>query len=157
MREQFLFFLLTHGSSVSFFCVLFCCFIILSYLCSSIKSRSLRLTHQPSIGCHGGQGTMRKIFIHFKIILNMETNCINPNFPARFLTASIQELVEYFNSSVNNHGWTSMRAVYDQMLIHEFMRRGIDVSAVHQGKTTNFTRTVAYDKENNKLVIAKGK
>ena len=87
----------------------------------------------------------------------METNRINQDFPARFLTASIQELVEYFNSSVNNHGWTSMRAVYDQMLIHEFMRRGIDVSAVHQGKTTNFTRTVAYDEENNKLVIAEPK
>ena len=157
MREQFLFSLLTHGSSVSFFCVRLCGFIILSYLCSSIKSRSLWLTHQPSIGCHGGQGTMRKIFIHFKIILNMETNRINQDFPARFLTASIQELVEYFNSSVNNRGWTSMRAVYDQLLIHEFMRRGIDVSAVHQGKTTNFTRTVAYDEENNKLVSAEGK
>ena len=87
----------------------------------------------------------------------MQTNRINPDFAAKFLTASIQELVEYFNSSVNNHGWTSMRAVYDQLLIHEFMRRGIDVSAVLQGKTTYFTRTVAYDKENKKLVIAHGK
>jgi len=87
----------------------------------------------------------------------MKEHLSNPNFAAKFLTASVQELVEYFNSSVNNHGWTSMRAVYDQMLIHEFMRRGIDVSAVHQGKTTNFTRTVAYDEENNKLVIAEGK
>ena len=87
----------------------------------------------------------------------MKEHLSNPNFAAKFLTASVQELVEYFNSSVNNHGWTSMRAVYDQMLIHEFMRRGIDVSAVHQGKTTNFTRTVAYDEENNKLVIAEPK
>ena len=87
----------------------------------------------------------------------METNRLKQDFEASFMTASIQELVEYFNSSVNNHGWTSMRAVYDQMLIHEFMRRGIDVSAVHQGKTTNFTRTVAYDGENNKLVIAEPK
>ena len=157
MREQFLYSLLTHGSSVSFFCVRLCGFIILSYLCSSIKSRSLRLTHQPSIGCHGGQGTMRKNSINFKNILNMETNRINPYFAAKFLTASIQELVEYFNSSVNNHGQTSIRAVYDQLLIHEFMRRGIDVSTVHQGKTTNFTRTVAYDKENNKLMIAEPK
>ena len=87
----------------------------------------------------------------------METNRINPDFAASFLTASIQELVEYFNQSVNNRGWTSMRAVHDQMLIHEFMRRGNDVSAVHQGKTTNFTRTVAFDEENNKLVIAEPK
>ena len=84
----------------------------------------------------------------------METNRINPDFVAIFLTASIQELVEFFNQSVNNRGWTSMRAVHDQMLIHEFMRRGIDVSAIHKGKTTDFTHTVTYDKEHNKLVIA---
>ena len=87
----------------------------------------------------------------------METNRINPDFAASFLTASIQELVEFFNQSVNNRGWTSMRAVHDQMLIHEFMRRGIDVSAIHEGNTTDFTHAVTYDKEHNKLVIADGK
>ena len=87
----------------------------------------------------------------------METNRFNQDFPARFLTASIQELVEFFNQSVNNRGWTSMRAVYDQMLIQEFMRRGIDVSAIHEGNTTDFTHAVVYDKEHNKLVIAEGK
>ena len=84
----------------------------------------------------------------------METNRIDKDFPARFLTASIQELVEFFNQSVNNCGWTSLRAVHDQMLIHEFMRRGIDVSAIHEGNTTDFTRAVVYDDEHNKLVIA---
>ena len=84
----------------------------------------------------------------------MKTNISNHDFAARFLTASIQELVEFFNQSVNNRGWTSMRAVHDQMLIHEFMRRGIDVSAVHEGNTTDFTRAVVYEKEHNKLVIA---
>ena len=84
----------------------------------------------------------------------METNRINHDFAASFMTASIQELVESFNHSVNNRGWTSMRAVHDHMLIQEFMRRGIDVSAVHEGNTTDFTRAVVYDKEHNKLVIA---
>lgn len=87
----------------------------------------------------------------------METNRINPNFPATFQAASIQELVEFFNQSVNNHGWTSMRAVHDQMLIHEFMRRGIDISAIHDGNTTDFSHAANFDKEHNKLVIAKGK
>ena len=87
----------------------------------------------------------------------METNRINPDFAASFLTASIQELVESFNREVDNKGWTSMRAVHDQMLIHEFMRRGIDISAVHEGNSTYFTRPVAYDEEHNKLVIAGGK
>ena len=87
----------------------------------------------------------------------METIHFDQDFPARFLTASIQELVEFFNQSVNNRGWTSMRAVYDQMLIDEFMRRGIDVSAIHEGNTTDFTHAVVYDSEHNKLVIAEGK
>ena len=86
----------------------------------------------------------------------METNRIDKDFPARFLTASIQELVEFFNQSVNNRGWTSMRAVHDQMLIHEFMRRGIDISAIHKGNTTNFTHKVVYDETQQKLLIAQG-
>ena len=87
----------------------------------------------------------------------METNRLNQDFPARFLTASIQELVEFFNQSVNNRGWTSMRAVYDQMLIHEFMRRGIDISAIHKGNTTDFMHRVVYDETQQKLLIAQDK
>ena len=83
----------------------------------------------------------------------METNCFNQDFAAKFLSASIQELVEFFNQSVNNRGWTSMRAVYDQMLIQEFMRRGIDISAIHEGNTTNFTHKVVYDESQRKLLI----
>lgn len=87
----------------------------------------------------------------------METNISNHDFAARFLTASIQELVDIFNQSVGNHGWTSMRAVHDQMLIHEFMRRGIDISAIHEGNTTDFTRKVVYDETQQKLLIAQDK
>ena len=83
----------------------------------------------------------------------METNISNHDFAARFLTASIQELVDIFNQSVGNRGWTSMRAVYDQMLIQEFMRRGIDISAIHEGNTTNFTHKVVYDESQRKLLI----
>ena len=87
----------------------------------------------------------------------METNISNHDFAARFLTASIQELVDIFNQSVGNHGWTSMRAVHDQMLIHEFMRRGIDISAIHEGNTTDFTRRVFCDETQQKLLIAQDK
>ena len=87
----------------------------------------------------------------------MKTNISNHDFAARFLTASIQELVDIFNQSVGNHGWTSMRVVHDQMLIHEFMRRGIDISAIHVGNTTDFTHGVVYDEKQRKLLIVQDK
>ena len=87
----------------------------------------------------------------------METNISNHDFAARVLTASIQELVDIFNQSVGNRGWTSMRAVHDQILIDEIIRRGIDVSAIHKGNTTNFSRKVVYDETQQKLLIAEDK
>lgn len=67
-----------------------------------------------------------------------------------------RELVDIFNQSVGNRGWTSMRAVHDQLLIQEFSRRGIDISAIHEGNTTDFTRKVVYDESQRKLLIAQG-
>ena len=87
----------------------------------------------------------------------METKISNPDFAARFMAASIQELVDIFNQSVGNRGWTSMRAVHDQILIEEIIRRGIDVSAIHEGNTTDFTRKVVYDESQRKLLIAQDK
>lgn len=87
-----------------------------SYFCSSIKSRSLRLTHQPSKGCHGGQGTMRKNYINFKIILIMKEHLSNPDFATPVEFASIQDIVDKLNYSVGNPGWTSARAAHDMLL-----------------------------------------
>ena len=87
----------------------------------------------------------------------METKHFNQDFAAKFKAASIQELVEIFNHSVGNRGWTSMRAVHDQMLISEFIRRGIAVSAIHKGNTTDFTHKVIYDESQRKLLIATDK
>ena len=47
-----------------------------------------------------------------------------------------------------------MRATYLAALIDEFVRRKIDISAIHDGKSTSFKRAVVYDDEHNKLVIA---
>ncbi len=64
----------------------------------------------------------------------------------------IPELVTVFNHQVGNTGWTSMRAYHDQALIDEFQRRGIDVSAVIDGKTITFAHPVRYDIADNRLV-----
>ena len=52
-----------------------------------------------------------------------------------------------------NRGWTSMRAYHNRALIDEFQRRGIDISAVYDGKATSFVHPVRYDLFNNKLVV----
>ena len=44
-----------------------------------------------------------------------------------------------------------MRAYHDQALIDEFQRRGIDVSAVHDGKAITFAHPVRCDIDNNRL------
>lgn len=84
----------------------------------------------------------------------METKYFNQDFAAKFQAASVQELVESFNHSVGSRGWTSMRAVHDQMLISEIIRRGIDVSAIHKDNTTDYTHKVVYDESQRKLLIA---
>ena len=45
-----------------------------------------------------------------------------------------------------------MRAYHDQALIDEFQRRGIDVSAIYDGKTISFAHPIKYDIAENRLV-----
>lgn len=61
-------------------------------------------------------------------------------------------LVESFNSQVGNRGFTFARAAHDVALIRELIRRGIDVSAVYDGKWISFAKRVVLN--NNKLEIA---
>ena len=46
-----------------------------------------------------------------------------------------------------------MRAYHDLALIDEFERRGIDVSAIYDGKAISFAHRVRYDLPDNKLVV----
>ena len=56
-------------------------------------------------------------------------------FALQFTDKQIPELVTLFNTQTQNRAWSSMRAYHDQALIDEFLRRGIDASAVYDGKT----------------------
>ena len=81
----------------------------------------------------------------------------------QFADMQIPELLTVFNHQVGrstfgrlqgkNTGWTGMRAYHDQALIDEFLRRGIDTSAVSDGETISFAHPVRYDLPNNKLVV----
>ena len=73
-------------------------------------------------------------------------------FALQFADMQIPELVTVFNHQVGNTGWTGIRTYHDQALIDEFQRRGIDVSAVYNGKAITFVHTVRYDTEDNRLV-----
>ena len=73
-------------------------------------------------------------------------------YTARFAAASNQSLIESFNKEVDNLGWTSMRANFIAALIDEFRKRGIDISAVNDGRSTDLNHHVRLD-ENSKSLI----
>lgn len=80
-------------------------------------------------------------------------NSLYNDFAANFAACTLTSLVESFNSQVGKRGFNSARAAYDQALIDEIVRRGIDVSAVFDGTTISFAHYVELD--NNSLVIKK--
>ncbi len=83
----------------------------------------------------------------------MQNHIYYIKYALRFADMQISELVAEFNSNVLNKGWSSMRAYHDQALLDEFSRRGIDATAVSDGKKTSFTHPVRYDISENKLII----
>ena len=74
-------------------------------------------------------------------------------YAARFAAASSQSLVESFNKEVGVPGWTSMRACFIAALIEEFRNRGIDISAVNDGRSTDFNHHVSLDETANSLIL----
>lgn len=73
-------------------------------------------------------------------------------FALPFADMQIPELVTVFNAQVQNQGWSSMRAYHDQALIDEFQRRGINTTAVYDGKAVSFAHPVRYELPDNKLI-----
>ena len=82
----------------------------------------------------------------------MSTNNSLQEFAARFAAASTQSLVEEFNRQVGNTGWTSARAVHDQALIAELQGRGIDISAVYDGCSIDFSQLVKLHDVTNSII-----
>ena len=74
-------------------------------------------------------------------------------YAARFAAASNQSLIESFNREVGNTGWTSVRASCIAALIDEFRYRGIDISAVNDGRSTDFNHLVRLDETTNRLIL----
>ncbi len=82
----------------------------------------------------------------------MEKSLSN-DFAASFAASTLSSLVESFNREVGLRGFTSARAAHDFALIRELMRRGIDVSAVYDGRGISFAHRVGV--KDNKLFVVK--
>ena len=82
----------------------------------------------------------------------MSKNNSLQEFAARFAAASTQSLVEEFNGHVGSNAWTSARAIHDQVLITELQSRGIDLSAVYDGRSIDFSRPVHLDETTNSII-----
>ncbi|MBP5424193.1 MAG: hypothetical protein J6Y78_17300 [Paludibacteraceae bacterium] len=83
----------------------------------------------------------------------MSKNKFFQEFAARFAAASNQSLVESFNKEVGITGWTSMRASFITALINEFLNRGIDISAVNDGRSTDFNHHVRLDETGKRFIL----
>jgi hypothetical protein len=83
----------------------------------------------------------------------MQQHIYYAKYALQFADMQIPELVTVFNTQVQNRGWSSMRAYHDLALIDEFLRRGIDVSSVYDGKAISFAHPVRYGMQGNELVI----
>ncbi len=83
----------------------------------------------------------------------MQQHIYYTKYALQFADMQIPELVAVFNHQVGNTGWTSMRAYHDQTLIDEFQRRGVDVTAVYDGKAISFAKPINHDIVDNRLTI----
>ena len=83
----------------------------------------------------------------------MQQHIYYTKYALQFADMQISELVTVFNSQVQSRAWSSMRAYHDRALIDEFQWRGIDTTAVYDGKFISFAHTVSYDLPDNKLVV----
>lgn len=80
-------------------------------------------------------------------------NDLLTQFASQFAEASLHSLIKTFNAEVGNHGWASARAAHNYALIEELIRRGVDVSAIHDGHSTRFAHAVKFDETAMKLII----
>ena len=83
----------------------------------------------------------------------MQQQIYYTKYALQFADMQIPELVNEFNAQVQSRAWSSMRAYHDQALIDEFQRRGVDTSAVYEGKAICFAHPIRYSLSNNQLEI----
>ena len=66
---------------------------------------------------------------------------------------STEALVEQFNAQVGKRCWASARAAHDTAIIDTLIDRGVDVTAVYDGKSISFKEHVVLNEDLNKLFL----
>ena len=66
---------------------------------------------------------------------------------------STEALVEQFNALVGKRCWTSTRAAHDAALIDSLIKKGIDVSAIYDGRAISFAKRIALNHDMNKVEL----
>ena len=64
---------------------------------------------------------------------------------------NVEELVEQFNALVGKNYWTSARASHDTTLIDELVKKGVDVSAIYDGRTISFKNKIVLNDKGDKV------
>ena len=83
----------------------------------------------------------------------MQDHIYYTKYALQFADMQIPELVNTFNQQVQSRAWSSMRAYHDKALMDEFQHRGIDTTAVYDGKAICYAHPVRYDIIDNLLAI----
>lgn len=78
-------------------------------------------------------------------------NSLYNDFAVRFAASTLTSLVENFNQQVGKRAFNSAHAAFDQALVAELIKRGIDISAVFDGTVISFSNKVRLD--NKSLVV----
>ena len=66
---------------------------------------------------------------------------------------SVESLIEEFNALVGKRYWTSARAAHDAALIDSLVKKGVDVSAIYDGRAISFCSAIALDDTRTKIVL----
>ena len=83
----------------------------------------------------------------------MQQQIYYTKYALQFADMQIPELVNEFNAQVQSRAWSSMRAYHDQALVDEFQNRGINVSAISNGRSISFAKHIKYHLDSNKLIV----
>ena len=66
---------------------------------------------------------------------------------------STEKLIDEFNLQVLNKGWTTTRAIHDALVLDTLKKRGIDMSAIDDGKSISFKHRIKLNEEKTKIII----
>ena len=74
------------------------------------------------------------------------------DFKKSMAEKSVEALIEDFNREVGSNAWVSMLAYHDFALIETLIAKGIDVSAIYDGKSISFARHISLNEDKSRVV-----